>query len=555
MEDKGTVLVVEDTTNWQELLTEELVSKGYHVELAASYDEAMGKLRKRLPLVAIIDYCLSKTDPTNTDGESVLEEIAKLNEGTTRIIVSGHATLELARTAYRQHGAFNVLQKESFDTQEYLRIVESGVEAARKETRASRSSEAALRDAYENSRSELDDFQRVQVLDLMREHGFVEEVFAGLPPITFGRITTTGTTKSGIGGLVVRVHGWSRGLGKSIVIAIGPRQLVERENENHDKYLGEPQLSEGKVGTQKLRFVQSDHQGGVVYCLEGASHRAIPTLAEYFRSEETDAVLLALDDLFLHRYPTLYHGNSETQAEADLSDMYGEPFREERIRQEKQEELEEAEEQQYLAQMDEEDRILYLQEKQKDLEERRTPSFRLYGLKRTFVDPLCSIRDMSFRFRTFLRVAHGDLGPENALVGQDSTTWLIGFGRTGENHYLYDFVRLETGLRFQLLQSRDARALYEFESALVSQKRFDEDPAFADSYRVPELARAFSAVVRVRQLAWKVARPPTSDMKEYYASLLLQTVNLLQYAHLRPGIEDHARLSAAVIAERLSAWS
>lgn len=139
---RGKILIVEDYTDWRELLSGMLMREGHEVQTAANLQEARALIRDNKDLdLAILDIRLVETDESNEDGMQLLADIHR-NQGFTRVImISGHGTMEKQRKAFREFRAFDFFRKEQFNSEEFRRGVHEAVEEAARERSRSKDSE------------------------------------------------------------------------------------------------------------------------------------------------------------------------------------------------------------------------------------------------------------------------------------------------------------------------------------------------------------------------------------------------------------------------------
>ena len=95
------------------------------VRSAANFDQAVLEINKKLPDLAIIVIKLDKTDK---DGIDLLKIIIEKNKLTPVIMISGHATVQIAVEAIRL-GAYEFIEK-PFSTEKILNYVNRGLENA-----------------------------------------------------------------------------------------------------------------------------------------------------------------------------------------------------------------------------------------------------------------------------------------------------------------------------------------------------------------------------------------------------------------------------------------
>jgi DNA-binding NtrC family response regulator len=136
---KGTILIVEDYADWRELLSELIRHEGYQVEAVASFEAAQDYLKKNNDLdVAILDIRLMETNEANEDGLRLLTILHDRQPFTRVIMITGYGTMEIQRKAFREFGAFDFFRKEEFNSDEFRKSVQDGVEAAARERQASK---------------------------------------------------------------------------------------------------------------------------------------------------------------------------------------------------------------------------------------------------------------------------------------------------------------------------------------------------------------------------------------------------------------------------------
>jgi len=139
---RGKILIVEDYTDWRELLSGMLMREGHDVQTASGLQEARELIRNHKDLdLAILDIRLVETDESNEDGLQLLADIYKNQEFTRVIMISGHGTMEKQRKAFREFRAFDFFRKEQFDSEEFRRGVHEAVEEAARERSRSKDSE------------------------------------------------------------------------------------------------------------------------------------------------------------------------------------------------------------------------------------------------------------------------------------------------------------------------------------------------------------------------------------------------------------------------------
>ena len=118
------ILVIDDNPDIRSLLSNILKEQNFEVRTAANYDQAVFEINKKLPDLAIIDIKLDKTDK---DGIDLLKLLTKKNKLTPVIMISGHATVQIAVEAIRL-GAYEFIEK-PFTKEKILNYVKRALES------------------------------------------------------------------------------------------------------------------------------------------------------------------------------------------------------------------------------------------------------------------------------------------------------------------------------------------------------------------------------------------------------------------------------------------
>ena len=111
------ILVIDDNPDIRLLVSNILKEKNFAVRSAANYDQAVFEINKKIPDLAIVDIKLDKADK---DGIDLLKLLIKKDKHTPVIMISGHATVQIAVEAIRL-GAYEFIEK-PFSTEKILSI-------------------------------------------------------------------------------------------------------------------------------------------------------------------------------------------------------------------------------------------------------------------------------------------------------------------------------------------------------------------------------------------------------------------------------------------------
>ena len=119
------ILVIDDNPDIRFLICNILEEQNFKVRSAANYDQAVIEINKRLPDLAILDIKLDKPDK---DGIDLLKLVNKKNNLIPVIMISGHATVQIAVEAIRL-GAYEFIEK-PFSKEKILNYVNRALESA-----------------------------------------------------------------------------------------------------------------------------------------------------------------------------------------------------------------------------------------------------------------------------------------------------------------------------------------------------------------------------------------------------------------------------------------
>lgn len=118
-----TVLVVEDDAGWRDIISELLSEQDYSVRLCNSFGEALGYIGREKFSLAVVDLSLSGSFRTDHDLDGYRVMAFTKAHHIPTIVVSGVATADEIEHAYAEYGIFACLQKQTFDRQDFLRII------------------------------------------------------------------------------------------------------------------------------------------------------------------------------------------------------------------------------------------------------------------------------------------------------------------------------------------------------------------------------------------------------------------------------------------------
>ena len=120
------ILVIEDNPDIRDLISNILKAKNFEIRSAANYDQAEFEINRKLPDLAIIDIKLDKHDK---DGIDLLKLIMKKNKLIPVIMISGHATVQVALNSLRL-GAYEFIEKgANFSSEKLINYINRALES------------------------------------------------------------------------------------------------------------------------------------------------------------------------------------------------------------------------------------------------------------------------------------------------------------------------------------------------------------------------------------------------------------------------------------------
>lgn len=546
MEHKGRILIVEDTSSWQDIFGEALTAQGYDVKQATSYGEAKEILDRRSFDVAIVDIRLSEGDTSNKDGMRVLEKIRDEGDLTSFIIVSGYATVGLTREAFKKYGVLDFLEKDRFQEEEFLDLVKLGVQEARAFGYGETSLyQTLLRDPMPTIST---------FFPASHDHEeLLQEMFAEFWPLSTNPQFMSELIETSEGKNVVQIIGWSKGIGEAIVARLGPSSVIKRESQNYTKHINE--LNENVKSTIKMEPVYKSGLGGLVYVLKGTHRGHLRNFTSFYMQESANVAKQTVHDVLWRVCTNLYLSRGIDEVEVDISAIC-QPLYEKLAKYRKEQRRDE---ERYYAQMDEAELESYLK-----TQSQKWP-----------VDPIDFVLSQRFTFNSPVSIVHGDLRGGNIIVDSQARGWLLGFYDTGmsdvtltdadgpesiafrahqvgKRNLLHDFATLEVSIR-ATLTNIDADTRKAFDLALCQPSEFGVPFSFEIANFLPELDKAGAVVAKIRELLFEIV-DFKGNMKLYYVELLHQFLHTYMRLPDRTEEKEQMWMSAAIIAERLARW-
>jgi CheY-like chemotaxis protein len=545
MSKQGRILVVDNLAVWRDELVETLQRRGYYVDAASTIAEALQHLQESFYHILVADMRMKDTDQSNIDGLALLDELERggLSEATRVIMLSAFGTPRHIREAFTTHRVADFLSKEDFSQEAFLqtiarvfaRDVQINLALEILCPAGSQLKQAVVNLDIGGTRIRQGDPRQ----DLIAEE--LEDLLCRLFHETqriLVQVLPAG--KSGAGVLRVQPFFPTQRVGQEVIVKFGDAHRIQEERRNFKEYV-EPFIGGGR-STAIRGMRRTTHLGGIIYTFLGADSQELKDFAEFYHTASVPAVKRALDLLFRETCG-IWYANRQLQLldiRAEYQRMVSYPLTD----------LEQIRIRQF-----------------RSVRGRHRLTFTALNTQRKFINPLLVAEKATFARTTFLCTTHGDFNPQNLLVNNTGSIWLIDFQETGLSHILRDIAQLDAAVRFQLLTESAAALQQRFaleEMLLAGLKHFSEVEHLPDEIPAEnqqELARAYATVVHLRRLAFRLlsTRSPQGeapdDIGEYYIALFFAALQTLQFFSLAPVQREHALLSASLLAERLGLGS
>jgi DNA-binding SARP family transcriptional activator len=118
------ILIVEDRSDWQDIVCKTISAKGYIAHTAGSYQDALPLLSTQRLDLAVIDPVLDIHNRFNRDGLSVIQKIGETQPPIPIIIITGSLTPDLKRSFQSLCPTAPVLLKESWDPTSFSQLID-----------------------------------------------------------------------------------------------------------------------------------------------------------------------------------------------------------------------------------------------------------------------------------------------------------------------------------------------------------------------------------------------------------------------------------------------
>jgi CheY-like chemotaxis protein len=535
----GRVLVLDDLPKWRAALVEILRREGFYAEAVSSTAQVLERMEETFYHILLLDVRLNDADPTNQEGIDLLPQLKKrgLSDAIKVIMISNYGDKEKTRRVFREYGVADFVFKDDFDEEVLVGTVRQvfaeqvsinlalGVHWQEMSSPEQVILNLVVGETRIKNDTPLQDLIACELDDLLCRL-FYEANSVLLRPLTPGQ--------SGASVLLAQPF-YATGGGRAVVVKFGDCHMIEEEYSNFKKYV-QPFVGGGRT-TTVLDKRRTPHLGGIVYSLLGAFNDQVEDFGNFYRHSDLSEIKDALDQLFFDTCGAWY-ANPGQLYPCDLTGEYQQSlgFTSHNL------------ERAFTG------RLKSVQLKSEQGKQKLV--FKSLGSERVFTNPLLAMKGQSLMRPTYICITHGDFNQHNLLVDRTRHMWLIDFQKTGSDHILRDVAKLDSEVRFQLLELHEAtlEERLRMEELLCSIGHFSEvDRLEALSPTgSPALVKAYATVVHLRMLARKlVAQNQIDDISEYYIALFCNALNTLRFYSLPAVQREHALLCSSLLADRL----
>jgi ActR/RegA family two-component response regulator len=267
------VLIVDDDPSWQENFKETVEQLGCVAQLAGNFRGADSRLNRQHFHLVLVDLRLQE-GAEDLQGMRLVEKVARLDEGTSTIIISGYADATIATEALKRFDAFYVIEKDRVDPRQFVELVHAAVSQADERYQARFASAMDFLSAGQDVHSWaaevlsalVGENRTLGLNDLNQLRDLLNVLLDGLFPLLHHRLDLRVLVDRASG--VVRGRYWSKALGEAIELKLGSRELVERGIVDAEE-LAEL-AAEGGTPRREREHTVGD-LGGIVYRLGDAS--------------------------------------------------------------------------------------------------------------------------------------------------------------------------------------------------------------------------------------------------------------------------------------------
>ncbi|HEV7681301.1 MAG TPA: response regulator [Pyrinomonadaceae bacterium] len=248
---KKSVLIVEDNANSLKAISQIVTETGLVPVTASNRQDALSLADRQAFDVAVVDMRLVENDASNRDGLAILRHVAKKNEGTHLVLLTGYGEYEDTVELSEDIGPFTPMIKKPrlANLDEKLRTVFAKALASKERISSSGSSARLFCGSDDPGRWENGAKACLSpVAGLLGLMGLLDEIAQTCTPL-FERRDDNGIQRTDLDAVMAGLY-WSRGVGEGIVVVLA-KDNVPTEFPHLDTW--PPGLTLGKVMYQVRR--------------------------------------------------------------------------------------------------------------------------------------------------------------------------------------------------------------------------------------------------------------------------------------------------------------
>lgn len=322
---------------------------------------------------------------------------------------------------------------------------------------------------------------------------------------------------------------------KSAVLKFGPKEDINKESRNYDKFVEWFLTVEHTV--RKIAYAQGSHFAGILYSYPRDVAGGYIPYAQYIRKQPIEKCIKIVEDMFSkeNRHWYLVNGSrfvhpDETRFQtyyvkhvihASLSEMRTHHF--EKMKKE----------------------ITNLEKKTKDaIWELGSDTITFPALNLSISNPINYLLEPIID-RLTMTIIHGDLHGHNILIDERDRFFLLDFYYCGFGDAYRDFQELELSVRYDIFCSRQLpdnrrlvstdsskfthigiKKLVRLENALIQKSIYGKEPKDPLLTEDPDIRKAYEIITAIRRLA-KENFP--ENIRHYYMGLAMSSLKALKY--------------------------
>lgn len=302
------------------------------------------------------------------------------------------------------------------------------------------------------------------------------------------------------------------------IVKIGPTEIIKKEKYNYDHHVLD-YLDRG----HHAQIDGYEEQSGlsiICYHFVGEDNLNLLSFKDYFNKYSTDEKCQLLNKLFQDILSKFYINKNKKNI--NVFNTYAEPI------------LSDVKISNYINNIAEYDGRIYLEE----IDEHYTNPLKYLGaLSKKLTIPV------------YESIIHGDLNANNIQIENDrKNIWLIDFYKTESKHIIKDFTKLETVIKFELMNT-DFGSFIKFENLLLNNIELTEELYKSSGLNV-KLEDPFKCIKCIRDNANNQMYHPV-HFEEYLMSLLYHSLSPLSWDDFDTERKKRALYSSVLIVKRL----